>query len=275
MKVHFCGVRGSTPASGRQFERIGGSTSCVAIARDGQPWSLILDAGTGLNNVTRLLDGRPFRGTILLGHLHLDHTQGLPFFAAADRQDARVHVVVPEQGVEAHELLARCYSPPHFPIMLNEIEGEWTFATIDQGEHQLEGFSVVATDVAHPGGRALGYRVSDGQSSVVYISDHGPDHGRDHEPDSFAAAVRLARDADVLIHDSQFTDLEQVDRQHYGHSTPAIALRIAESAGVRKLVLYHHAPTRVDDEVERMAAELHSSTVDVIVGREGLSLDLP
>ena len=88
MRVHLCGVRGSTPSPGAQFARVGGHTSCVAIAHDGDDHPrLVLDAGTGLRNVTTLLGDAPFEGAILLSHLHWDHTQGLPFFAAGDRPD--------------------------------------------------------------------------------------------------------------------------------------------------------------------------------------------
>ena len=69
MRVLFCGVRGSTPAPGPEFVRYGGNTSCVALARDGEDPTLVLDAGTGLRRLSRALDGRPFRGTLLLGHI--------------------------------------------------------------------------------------------------------------------------------------------------------------------------------------------------------------
>src|SRR4051812_32260691 len=84
VRVHFCGVRGSCPSPGRDFLDVGGQTSCVAISADDGPPLLVLDAGSGLRNLTRLLDGEPFRGTIVLGHLHWDHVMGLPFFAAGD-----------------------------------------------------------------------------------------------------------------------------------------------------------------------------------------------
>ena len=91
MRVHLCGVRGSTPAPGAEFVRYGGHTSCLAVGHDDGPVpTLILDAGTGLRRVTALLDGRPFDGTILLTHLHWDHVHGLPFFRGGDREDARV-----------------------------------------------------------------------------------------------------------------------------------------------------------------------------------------
>ena len=91
MRVVFCGVRGSTCAPGAEFVRYGGHTSCVALAHDGGPPTLVLDAGTGLRNLTRHLDGQPFRGTILLGHLHWDHTHGLPFFVAGNEAGQRGH----------------------------------------------------------------------------------------------------------------------------------------------------------------------------------------
>ena len=101
MRVIVCGTRGSTPAPGPELVRFGGHTSCVAVAHDGQRPSLILDAGTGIRQVSRLLDGQPYAGAILLGHLHWDHTQGLPFFNAGDNPGSQVAVYAPAQGAAA------------------------------------------------------------------------------------------------------------------------------------------------------------------------------
>ena len=99
MRLNLCGVRGSTTAPGADFLHYGGHTSCVAIAHDdaARP-TLLLDAGTGLRQVTSLLGGLPFDGTILLTHLHWDHVHGLPFFTGGDRDDARVSLLLPRQG---------------------------------------------------------------------------------------------------------------------------------------------------------------------------------
>ena len=119
MRLYLCGVRGSTPAPGADFLRYGGHTSCVAIAHDdaARP-TLVLDAGTGLRQVTPLLGGQPFDGTILLTHLHWDHVHGLPFFTGGDCEGSRVSLLLPEQedGAGAEEALAKGMSPPHFPI---------------------------------------------------------------------------------------------------------------------------------------------------------------
>lgn len=281
MRVRLCGVRGSTPAPGPEYVGVGGHTSCMVVAHDGAPWSLAIDAGTGLTTVTGLLDGEAFRGAILLGHLHLDHTQGLPFFQAADRPDASVALYVPAQdGLDATELLDRCYSPPHFPISVEQFVGEWSFHTIDTGTHVIAGFEVTAIDIPHGGGRTLGYRISDGRASIAYLSDHGPS-----SDDTLGPALALADGVDALFHDSHFTVDEQQHFAHFGHSTPQTGLDIAGRAGARRLVLVHHAPRRSDHDVQQMAigvtrdaADLAASggpTVEVVVGREGLELQLP
>jgi len=277
MKIHFCGVRGSTPAPGPEFVRYGGNTSCVAIARNGEDPSLLLDAGTGLSRVSKLLDARPFRGTILLGHLHWDHTHGLPFFHAGDQTDAVVRLMLPAQGGgTAEELLAGAMSPPHFPIRPGDLRGNWSFNHLDEGEHEIEGFTVHAREIPHKGGRTFGYRVSDGEHTVAYLSDHWPGSlgdgpagfGQYHE-----AALALASDADVLIHDAQYTAEEYPARRMFGHSTIDYALGLGTAADVGRVVLFHHDPRRTDDELDVIARSLKSS-IDVTFAREGQAVRL-
>ena len=208
MRLYLCGVRGSTPAPGAEFLRYGGHTSCIALAHDGAAApTLVLDAGTGLRRLTPLLGGAPFRGTILLTHLHWDHVQGLPFFAAGDRTDARVSLLLPEQedGAGAEQALARNMSPPSFPIEPGDLRGDWTFGTVAARPLTAEGFTVEPRRIPHKGGATVGYRVSDGHSVLTYMPDHcptvcgpGPEGWGEYHP----AALDLARDTDLLIHDA-------------------------------------------------------------------------
>ena len=160
MRVHLCGVRGSTPAVGAEFTGVGGNTSCVALAHDDEATPrLVLDAGTGLRAVSALMSGEPFRGSILLGHLHWDHTQGLPFFRAADRPDAVTRVLVPEQGCPPLELLERFMGAAGLSASSpRSCSGSWSFESIDEGVHAIEGFTVLAREIPHKGGRTMGYR---------------------------------------------------------------------------------------------------------------------
>ena len=272
MKVTFCGVRGSTPAPGPEFVRYGGNTSCVAIARDTGDPHLLLDAGTGLARVTRMLDGRPFVGTLLLGHLHWDHTHGLPFFSSGDNPDAVVRLLLPAQGPgTAEDLLGRAMSPPHFPIAPCELRGDWSFVAIEEGSHEIEGFRVLAREVPHKGGRTFGYRVSDDTCSVAYLSDHWPGSlGRG--PQGFGpyheAALTLADGVGLLIHDGQYTAEEYRNRSAFGHSAVDYAVGLARAAGAARLALFHHDPGRTDDELDAIARTWGSTIPDVTVARE-------
>lgn len=280
MRLQFCGVRGSTPAPGPDFIRYGGHTSCVAVAHDGAAGpELILDAGTGVRRVTELLDGRPFTGTILLTHLHWDHTQGLPFFRAGDREDARVTLLLPEQhdGADAEDVLARAMSPPHFPVRPGQLRGGWKFGTIAPGRFEAEGFTVEAREIPHKGGRTQGYRVSDGRSVLAYVTDHCPTSlgpGPDGWGEYHRGAVELAADADVLIHDAQLLASELAAQAAFGHAAADYAVGLARRAGARHVVLFHHQPDRTDDALDGLANRFAASPVPVTVAAEQTTLEI-
>jgi phosphoribosyl 1,2-cyclic phosphodiesterase len=280
VRIHLCGVRGSTPAPGQEFLRYGGHTSCVAVAHDGAAGpTLILDAGTGLRRVTALLGGQDFTGTILLTHLHWDHVQGLPFFRAGDRDGARVTLLLPGQGDDrpAEEVLARDMSPPHFPIRPSGLCGEWSFGTIEPGPFKASGFMVEAREVPHKGGRTFGYRVSDGRSVVTYIPDHcptvpgpGPEGWGEYHP----AALDLAAGADLLVHDSFLLAHEVAAEAAFGHAAADYAVTLGRRAGARQVMLAHHKPDRTDDELDELAGRFAAQAPGVIVAAEGGILDL-
>ena len=280
MRLHFCGVRGSTPAPGADFVRYGGHTSCVAVAHDpAAPPTLILDAGTGLRQVTALLAGQPFTGTILLTHLHWDHVHGLPFFGAGDREDASVTLLLPDQqdGTSAEEVLARGMSPPHFPIRPADLRGSWRFGTISPGQLNVDGFTIQARQIPHKGGRTLGYRVSDGRSVLAYVTDHCPTAlgpGPDGWGEYHSGAVELAAQADVLVHDAQLLAEEVAEQAAFGHAAAEYAVGLGRLAGARQVVLYHHRPDRTDDALDQLAQRFAASPVPVTVGVEGRILDV-
>ncbi|HEY8677316.1 MAG TPA: MBL fold metallo-hydrolase [Candidatus Dormibacteraeota bacterium] len=276
MRLLICGVRGSTPSPGPQFVRYGGNTSCIAVAHDGKAPTLVLDAGTGLQRLTPLLNGDPFTGTILLGHLHWDHTHGLPFFAAGDRPDADVTVIMPAQG-NPEGVLARVMAPPHFPIKPNELRGHWRFLGIQPGPRPVQGFDVIAREIPHKGGLTYGYRVSDGHATIAYLSDHSPTSigpGPAGVGAYHPAALELARSADLLIHDAQYTTAELPTRAAFGHASVDYAIGLAEAAGARRLLLFHHDPARTDDVIDAILAIHRGGRVPVEAAAEGTIIDL-
>ena len=266
------GVRGSTPAVGADFVRYGGHTSCVAITPDGSALpTLVLDAGTGLRSLTALLGGAAFEGSIVLSHLHWDHMMGLPFFAAGDREEARVDLYLPAQdGRSGRDLLAQSFAPPAFPITPEGLHGRWEFHDLTDGEHTVEGLAVSAVDVEHKGGRTFCLRVEDEHASLAYLPDHAPAAGT-----SDALLVQLAG-VDVLLHDAQFLDTERKVADDYGHATVEDSLALARECEVGTLVLFHHSPVRTDTALDEIAgwATALADDLPLVVAREGMTLDV-
>jgi len=267
VRIELLGVRGSTAAPGPDFLRYGGHTACIAVYADHDALPrLVLDAGTGLRTLTERFAGRPYDGSVLLSHLHWDHVQGLPFFAAGDRDDARVDLHLPAQeGRSGRDLLAQLLSPPAFPIAPEGLRGRWRFHALPPGTTSVEGFTVTAVDVAHKGGRTLGYRVADASGAVAYLPDHAPAAGCSRELLDVLAGV------DVLVHDAQFLDGERPLAVDYGHCTVEDAAALAAACDARTLVLFHHSPARTDSALDEIASWAPSLAPGrrVLTAREG------
>jgi phosphoribosyl 1,2-cyclic phosphodiesterase len=295
VRITFCGVRGSTPAPGAAYVRYGGNTSCVAVAHDGAPSPvLLLDAGTGLANATGLLGGGAFAGTILLSHLHWDHCLGLPFFRGGDRDDARVRLLLPDQGGpgpgstdqggtagdgcgSAERLLSRVMSPPFFPVTPGQLHGDWTFGSVSPGQLKAEGFTIAARQIPHKGGKTIGYRVSDGHSALAYVTDHCPTAlgpGPEGLGVYHAAALDLASGVDLLVHDAQLVAEEVPAEAGFGHAAAEYAAGLAVRAGASRVALFHHKPSRTDDQLDAIARRFSGAPLPVLVAAEGFSMEL-
>lgn len=267
MKLQFFGVRGSTPTPGAPYVRYGGHTSCVGITEDAahEP-TLVLDAGTGLRALGEQVPGRGFHGAILISHLHLDHVQGLPFFAKGDDPSSEVDVYLPAQGDESgRDLLARWMSPPVFPITPEQLAGTWRFRAIEPCTLRIGQLRVTAFEIGHKGGRAFGYRIADETGTVGYVPDHSRGRARRPEVDANLHGV------DVLIHDAQFLECEEPLATAYGHYTIPDAISLAEELEVGRLILFHHAPTRTDEQLDVIGRSLRA-TFPVSLAHEGLTL---
>jgi phosphoribosyl 1,2-cyclic phosphodiesterase len=277
MIVQLWGTRGSLASSGPDTVAYGGNTASVEIVgADGT--ILALDAGTGLRRLGAAIDPFVERVDNLLTHLHMDHIQGLGFFAPFFRPSGEIHVWGPASAtMELRTRLTRYLSPPLFPVRIRDIDANVVLHDAPDEPITIGGFEVVAQHVIHPG-PTVGYRISADGASVAYLPDHEPALGAEHFPEEarWTSGFDLASGVDLLIHDGQYSDDERQRRVGWGHSSASEAVAFGELAKARRLVLFHHDPSHSDAvlDVLTAAARSRATTVEVVAGREGDRFDL-
>ena len=220
----------------------------------------MLDAGTGIRRLgQRCCQKRACRRRVdlLLTHLHMDHIQGLGFFAPLYDERMDVHIWGPSNpGLSLHARLGRYLSPPFFPVHLRDLACRLTLHEVPCGEFAIGPFRIDSALVCHPG-PTVGYRIECARRDRSPIF---PTTSRRSGRASFplgadwTSGFALARGVDLLIHDAQYSAAEYRSRVGWGHSATEHALRFAELAGARHLVAFHHDPAHNDDDVERMLA---------------------
>jgi phosphoribosyl 1,2-cyclic phosphodiesterase len=293
MKVKFWGVRGSYPTPGAGTVKYGGNTPSVEVQAGNR--TIILDAGTGIIPLGRKLASAKHAGELLLlfSHLHHDHTQGFPFFVPAYMPNARLHIYGPDGTHESMKnVLERNQSSETFPLGLRDMASSKDIQAVresqviiwDEAGVRVAESSVGVSDeavvihihksYAHPGGVFV-YRITWHGKSIVYATDTEGYVGTDKR------LVHFAKDADVLIHDAQYSDKHywgQLDgfpaTQGFGHSTVTMASEVAASARTGKLVLFHHDPAYNDDMVTDMQRKAKSLFADSVAAYEGLEIVL-
>lgn len=248
MKATIWGARGSVPAPGPEMNRYGGNTSCVELElSDGS--CLIIDAGTGIRGLGVALTAKQPHVNILLTHLHLDHIQGLMFFAPCFRSETSITIwgpSSPEASLE--ERISRYISAPLSPVEIRELPCDVSFLDTPATEWEIGSAQIRAESVTHRG-PTLGYRITDGGTSLTYISDHEPGLGAplDTLEPEWISGYDLACRTDLLIHDCQYTDAEYPDHVGWGHSRLTDALTFARRVEARRLMLFHHDPLHSDE----------------------------
>jgi phosphoribosyl 1,2-cyclic phosphodiesterase len=254
VKGRIWGSRGSIASPGQDTKRYGGNTSCIELRPPGCD-VVILDAGTGIRELgVRLVREGAERMFLLLTHLHVDHLEGLGMFEPIWRPETELHIWGPASPVASlEERIATYFSPPLFPVHLSEVPATIVYHDASESEWTIDGARFASSAIIHPG-PTVGYRVESMGASLAYLTDHEPALGSDIASDSpeWISGFALARGADLLIHDCQYSREEYRTRRGWGHSTTDQVADFAERAGAGRLLLVHHDPMHGDEMLEAM-----------------------
>ena len=242
--ITVLGTRGSMAVSGPRYHLYGGATSCYHVQAGEE--NLFLDAGSGLIQAPTRFSRTP---VILLTHLHLDHLLGLGMYPRLSMRGEETRILFPvAPGQDPRQVLERLYSPPFWPLSLAGYAGNVRFEPLTfpltVGEVVVEGIPG-----NHPGDSWI-LKLSWQGKSLVYATDY------EYEPASFAALTELARGADLLMYDGQYTAEEAETKRGFGHSTEELGLALMKAGNVKRLLLVHHDPQSTDDVLKAREASL-------------------
>jgi phosphoribosyl 1,2-cyclic phosphodiesterase len=292
MLIRFWGTRGSLPtplntsavrqklrqallaAQGRRFESAaeidhfldtevpfavsgtyGGNSSCVEIAGVGDEY-VVCDLGSGVREMgVRVLQEKgPQRKAIynvFMSHVHWDHIMGFPFFPPA---------YIPGNTIRLHgchtvmrEAFERQQSDPCFPVDFAKLGATIEFVVLEPGRtYDIAGLTVRPILQNHAGD-SYGYRFARDGRTMVYSTDC--EH-KFQVLDETYPFIDFYRDADLLIFDAMYSLADSISvKEDWGHSSNMVAVELAQLAGVKHLVLYHHEPIFDDRTIETILAE--------------------
>ena len=291
MRVRFWGTRGSIATPGPSTVRYGGNTACIELRSDSGS-IVVLDCGTGARLLGQQLarevrsDGEPRRGSVLIGHTHWDHIQGLPFFAPLFDEASTWDVYGPRGlGEPLAQTLAGQMQYNYFPVALAQLTAQVAFHDLVEGSFDISDLRITTQYLNHPA-LTLGYRIEGDGVTVVYACDHEPfdpalaSGGDISASRGDARHAQFLAGADLVIHDAQYLPDEYQERRGWGHSTAEYAVAVAAAAEVGTLVLTHHDPDHTDDIVDanlvaaRAAAAAAGFAGEVVVAAEGDTIDV-
>jgi phosphoribosyl 1,2-cyclic phosphodiesterase len=270
MKVKFYGVRGSLPVCGKEFERYGGNTTCLRIYREKANRIAIIDAGTGIRNLGKEIIAEGFSQhliNILFSHFHWDHIQGFPFFAPAYDRNQKIGILAMGRLgkiTNLKEIFSMQMQKVYFPIHLEMMGAQFNFLTYGDMA-TLYGATVKTVPQHHLGG-SYGFRIEDDSVSLVVCTDLEHINGIDSN------IVNLAWEADLLIHDGQYTANEYKKLKGWGHSTYEQAVEVAIRAHAKKLIITHHDPDHNDDFLDSMESECKKIFPNTVFAKEGMEV---
>ncbi|QWR78285.1 MBL fold metallo-hydrolase [Candidatus Magnetomonas plexicatena] len=251
MLIRCWGSRGSIPVSGKEYLKYGGDTTCIEIMTESGD-RLIIDTGSGIRELgKKLIEENQTRFHIFFTHFHWDHIMGFPFFRPIYKEGTQIDFygcVFTHETIE--EMISKTMVSPNFPVNFNEVKAEFKYTDLCSGTFQINSMTVTPIHLSHPN-QGLGYKFQENGKTFVFITDNELRYKHPGGLD-YTDYVEFSKGADLLYHDSEYTEEEYPEKITWGHSIYTDSLKLALEADVKTFGLFHHNQNRTDDEIDAM-----------------------
>ena len=276
MKVTFFGVRGSIASPGQHTVKYGGNTPCVLVEIEDrtslQTTFLIFDAGTGIKSLGEKLSKNSSDLNLFISHYHWDHIQGFPFFSPAYQKNRTINLITNHLKDDNPKSVLDQMTTPHFPVSGDQLQAMINEFPLDhKGQIIIDNISISTLPLNHPGG-GTAFRVDSQYGSMTYITDNEL-YPPTPPKTSYENWISFVRGTDLLIHDAMYKDNELEKIHGWGHSLISQAIQLGRDADIANLVLFHHDPSRTDDQLDSILMEsrkIYESTgQELYLAKEG------
>jgi phosphoribosyl 1,2-cyclic phosphodiesterase len=267
MYIKCWGSRGSIPVSGKEYVKYGGDTTCLEI-RTKDDRIIIVDGGTGIRRLgNKLIKEGRFSYDIIFTHAHWDHLIGFPFFKPLYLEQTNIQMQgCPFAQKYVATMLSKVMSPPNFPVEYNDVKAHIYYEPACPEHIEIGTVTVVPIRLNHPN-EGSGYKFIEDGKSFVFLTDNELEftHGGGLPFESYES---FSSDADLLIHDGEYTREEYKVTKQWGHSVYTTALELAINAKVKQFGLFHLNQERTDQQVDQMVEKCRQ-----IVAEQGSDLE--
>lgn len=251
MKITCWGARGSIPVSGKEYAKYGGDTTCIEV-RSKNNDVIIIDAGTGIRKLgTQLITAGETNINILFTHAHWDHLMGFPFFKPiySNRTTIKMYgCAYTQQSIE--KVLSKSMIAPYFPVDFSQLQAAIVPRTVCEEPFTIGPVLITPIQLSHPN-QGIGYKFTEDNKTFVFLTDNELTLGHSGGGE-YRDYLRFCQDADVLVHDAEYTVEQYKMTKGWGHSVYTDALRLGMEAGVKQFGLFHHNQDRSDADLDRM-----------------------